>query len=142
MNKKAIDSEITKTASKYIECSRCLSLMKVDENADSGLCWRCTMAQIPFVEKKPTKTNRPRGWIKMRLFVDQDGTVYERGVENEALKGTYPKTDVKKIKAQQKKKKDEKEKEKKRKLKKEQDEINKRNKNLTDSGYAKKKRKK
>jgi len=78
----------------------------------------------------------------MRLFVDQDGTVYERGVENEALKGKYPKTDVKKIKAQQKKKKDEKEKEKKRKLKKEQDEINKRNKNLTDSGYAKKKRKK
>ena len=35
---------------------------------------------------------RPRGWRLMNQFVDQDGTVYLKGVEHPELKGTLPPT--------------------------------------------------
>ena len=76
----------------------------------------------------------------MGKFVEKDGNVYEKGINNEKLKGTLPPTDVKAIRKQQAKQKMKKEKEKKAKIKKEELEILKRNKDLTESGYAKKKR--
>lgn len=76
----------------------------------------------------------------MSVFVDKDGTVYERGKANEELKGTLPPTDVKKIKREQAKRKKERDKKKKERKAKEKKEIAKRNKHLTDSGYAKKRK--
>jgi hypothetical protein len=38
------------------------------------------------------KSDRPRGWKFMKEFVMADGTVYHKGVEQPALKGTLPVT--------------------------------------------------
>ena len=45
---------------------------------------------------KPTyvPTGRPAGWHFMSEFVDKDGTVFHKGVEQPKLKGTLPPTKV------------------------------------------------
>ena len=40
------------------------------------------------------KTGRPSGWHWMSEFVDKDGTVFHKGVEQPKLKGTLPPTKV------------------------------------------------
>ena len=64
---------------------RCLSLMSEQE--------RNTL----FGKGKSGKTVRPRGWKWMKEFVDADGTVYQKGVEQPELKGKRTITDVKAI---------------------------------------------
>ena len=44
-------------------------------------------------QAKP-KTGRPSGWHWMSEFVDKDGTVFHKGVEQPKLKGTLPPTKV------------------------------------------------
>ena len=48
-------------------------------------------------QSKPTrvKTGRPSGWHFMNEFVDKDGNVFHKGVEQPKLKGTRPITVVK-----------------------------------------------
>ncbi len=41
------------------------------------------------------RTGRPSGWHFMKEFVDKDGTVFHKGVEQPDLKGTLPATVVK-----------------------------------------------
>lgn len=128
---------IKKQSTKIIECRKCFRLMKVSEEAKSGLCWRCLQSLTIFPEEivpVQRKTTRLRGWKMMKLFVDKDGTVYEKGIENPKLKGKYEPTDVRAILKERAKTKKEKRKH-------EEKEIANRNKHLTDSGYAKKKRK-
>ena len=48
------------------------------------------------------KTGRPAGWHFMNEFVDKDGNVFHKGVEQPKLKGTLPPT---KVKPQKKRKK-------------------------------------
>ena len=43
-------------------------------------------------------TGRPSGWHFMNEFVDKDGNVFHKGVEQPKLKGTLPPTKVKKPK--------------------------------------------
>ena len=43
-------------------------------------------------------TGRPRGWRWMKEFVDKEGNVYHKGVEQPKLKGKRPVTDVVAIK--------------------------------------------
>tara|TARA_Y100000033_G_C2703745_1_gene89876 strand:+ start:143 stop:580 length:438 start_codon:yes stop_codon:yes gene_type:complete len=43
-------------------------------------------------------TGRPAGWHWMAEFVDKDGNVFHKGVEQPKLKGTLPPTKVKKPK--------------------------------------------
>tara|TARA_A100001391_G_scaffold125352_1_gene85525 strand:+ start:3174 stop:3608 length:435 start_codon:yes stop_codon:yes gene_type:complete len=45
-------------------------------------------------QAKP-KTGRPAGWHWMAEFVDKDGNVFHKGVEQPKLKGTLPPTKVK-----------------------------------------------
>ena len=49
---------------------------------------------------KPTykPTGRPAGWHFMAEFVDKDGNVFHKGVEQPKLKGTLPPTKVKPVK--------------------------------------------
>jgi len=47
---------------------------------------------------KPKKSGRPAGWHFMSEFVDKDGTVFHKGVEQPKLKGTLKPTKVKKKK--------------------------------------------
>jgi hypothetical protein len=48
------------------------------------------------------KTGRPAGWHWMAEFVDKDGNVFHKGVEQPKLKGTLPPTKVKKPKKKMK----------------------------------------
>ena len=47
-------------------------------------------------------TGRPAGWHWMAEFVDKDGNVFHKGVEQPKLKGTLPPTKVKKPKKKMK----------------------------------------
>ena len=49
-----------------------------------------------------TPTGRPAGWHFMNEFVDKDGNVFHKGVEQPELKGTLPSTKVKKSKVKNK----------------------------------------
>ena len=58
---------------------------------------RALMARVDkmFPEKPKKKKRewpRPAGWHWMKEFVDKDGTVYHKGVEQPDLKGTRPVT--------------------------------------------------
>ena len=44
------------------------------------------------------KTGRPAGWHFMNEFVDKDGNVFHKGVEQPKLKGTLPPTKLKPVK--------------------------------------------
>jgi|TARA_R100000353_G_scaffold9055_1_gene10432 hypothetical protein len=51
-----------------------------------------------FPESEPKskpRTGRPSGWHFMKEFVDKDGNVFHKGVEQPKLKGTLPPTKVK-----------------------------------------------
>ena len=56
------------------------------------------------VANKPSykPTGRPAGWHFMAEFVDKDGNVFHKGVEQPKLKGTLPPTKVKKPKKKMK----------------------------------------
>lgn len=82
--------------SKYFKGIRCYEEVLIDENSQSGLCWRCTaMMTPPPEEKKPT--GYPRGWKFMAEFVDKDGNVYHKGEIQDNLFGTLPPTIVKEL---------------------------------------------
>ena len=52
------------------------------------------MVGIPKEKSRPQPSGRPAGWHFMGEFVDKDGTVYHRGVEQPKLKGTLKPTKV------------------------------------------------
>tara|TARA_Y100000004_G_scaffold7653_1_gene8561 strand:- start:455 stop:898 length:444 start_codon:yes stop_codon:yes gene_type:complete len=55
--------------------------------------------QFPDTSKPAYKpTGRPAGWHFMNEFVDGDGNVFYKGVEQPDLKGTLPPTKVKPVK--------------------------------------------
>ena len=66
---------------------KCLSLMSDTER--DRLFGKGTSAK---------STGRPRGWRWMKEFVDKEGNVYHKGVEQPKLKGKRPITDVEAIK--------------------------------------------
>ena len=55
--------------------------------------------KFPDTNKPAYKpTGRPSGWHFMNEFVDKDGNVFHKGVEQPKLKGTLPPTKVKPVK--------------------------------------------
>lgn len=77
----------------HMECRRCGQMTPCSPNATSVLCSECVRElyekDFPF---KPNlgyvPTGRPRGWAFMKEYVDKDGNVYHRGIEQPKLKGT------------------------------------------------------
>ena len=72
----------------------------VSTEATSVIGSRAVMARIhkmfPEQDKPSYKpTGRPAGWHWMAEFVDKDGNVFHKGVEQLKLKGTLPPTKVK-----------------------------------------------
>jgi hypothetical protein len=68
----------------------------VSSEATSVLCSRCSQALVPFEEKFKKKSDKPRGWAFMKVYVHKDGTVYHKGKEQPELKGTLPPTKIEK----------------------------------------------
>lgn len=92
--------------SKYFTGKLCNNVINVSETAEKALCWACLVRSMG----NPTPVNNvkrnigfPRGWKFMTEFVDKDGNVYHKGIEQVELKNTLPPTKV--IKKQKPKKK-------------------------------------
>ena len=82
----------------YMDCKITGEPVKnVSTDAKSVIGSRALMAKVDkmFPEKAKKKKNpwpRPAGWHWMNEFVDKDGTVYHKGVEQPNLKMTRPVT--------------------------------------------------
>ena len=68
----------------------------VSTEAKSVIGSRAVMGMVGMPKEKPKKvsTGRPAGWHFMNEFVDKDGTVFHKGVEQPKLKGTLKPTKV------------------------------------------------
>jgi hypothetical protein len=75
---------------------RCNTWSEVGKDAVAVLCYKCTALNVggPELSQKYVSKGRPRGWQFMSVFVDSEGNVYHKGVEQPELKGTLPLTDT------------------------------------------------
>jgi hypothetical protein len=89
---------------KKVHCSKCGSDMRISFDSVEGVCWRCVCVMTPpdlSLLKQPSQiipSGKPRGWQKMKLFVDKSGDCYIKGILQPALKDSLPET-VKKEKS-------------------------------------------
>ena len=91
---------------RYMECKSCGAFELVGEDTTAVTCNECVMEMCGPPEIKINKNSgRPSGWHFMKEFVDKDGNVYFKGVEQPKLKGTLPPTELKKKKRLTKKEK-------------------------------------
>ena len=109
--KSQADFDISQPNFKMLAC-KCGRKEKVDNNAKKVQCSYCTALLIPapaIKEKgKYVPTGKPIGWHWMKEFVDKDGNVFHKGVEQPKLKGTLPITIIETKPKKKRKTKDEK----------------------------------
>ena len=85
---------------RHMECKVCGVMTKCGEEATAVTCSICVSESLnaqfggPDVTLKKS-TGRPRGWKWMAVYVDKDGTVYHKGVEQPDLKGTLEPSKIK-----------------------------------------------
>ena len=95
----------------YMQCKSCNDYVSnVSEDAIAVTCGTCNAIKIawPKSAKEKVSSGRPSGWHFMNEFVDKDGNVFHKGVEQPKLKGTLPPTKVKPPKKRKKLSADEK----------------------------------
>ena len=82
---------------KLLDCHKCGRWVEVDTQAHKVTCAYCVQLAVGFPDDEPKKVSsgRPAGWHFMNEFVDKDGTVFHKGVEQPNLKGTLKPTKVK-----------------------------------------------
>jgi hypothetical protein len=87
---------------KALECQKCSRVVEnVGELTVKVRCSYCTLQLVGFPEDSTStykSTGRPAGWHWMNEFVDKDGNVFHKGVEQPKLKGTLEPTVVKRKK--------------------------------------------
>lgn len=99
--KKATENERNKILSnkktKYqdLPCKTC-GKMQYDVPGDvvAITCWLCVAKDVGFPEPPKPKSTKPKGWHFRKVFVDEDGTVFHKGVEQPELFNTLPPTKV------------------------------------------------
>jgi hypothetical protein len=76
---------------------RCDRYSIVSGDTTSILCYKCTMKTVPKpkINKGYVSSGRPRGWQFMKEFVDKEGNVFHKGVEQPKLKGKLQPTVIK-----------------------------------------------
>jgi hypothetical protein len=81
---------------KYWQGQICNEWSAVGERTTASLCWKCTMSlcAAPEVGSGYKSSGKPRGWQFMKEFVDEQGNVYHKGIEQPSLKGTLPTTTI------------------------------------------------
>ena len=84
----------------YMECKVCGVMEPVNKTTTAVTCHQCVNEsynkQFPFEPKVGYKpTGKPRGWAFMKEYVDKDGNVYHKGIEQPKLKGTLKPTVIK-----------------------------------------------
>ena len=103
-----VDGRTLRSKSSFVTltCSNkgCTREVQVDNEVVSVICWECVQKKVGIDPKylqqqkkvvKKTPEGFPRGWHLYAKFVHEDGRVFEKGVENETLKGSLPPTEVK-----------------------------------------------
>ena len=85
---------------RYMECRECGKMDHAGTDASAITCWRCVnkMVDPPEIKAMAKRSGKPAGWHFMKEFVDKDGKVYHRGIEQPKLKGTLPPTKIQKKK--------------------------------------------
>ena len=82
-----------------LRCLKCqqVAIDRVSSTAHTYICSNCVTRMIPCEADKPKRVSsgRPSGWHFMKEFVDKDGKVFHKGVEQPKLKGTLPPTKIK-----------------------------------------------
>ena len=82
-----------------LRCLKCqmVATDRVSSTAHTYICSNCVTRMIPCEADKPKRVSsgRPSGWHFMKEFVDKDGKVFHKGVEQPKLFGTLPATKVK-----------------------------------------------
>jgi len=85
----------SKPGGKYWKGHFCDTWSAVSNECTSILCYQCVLRSVeaPVIRGIGTpKSDKPKGWKFMKVFVAQDGTVYHKGEEQPSLKGTLPVT--------------------------------------------------
>lgn len=79
---------------KSIPCDGCGDIVdKVDIDSIGVTCGLCVQKMVPYdAPVKRAGPRRPQGWHFRKEFVDTDGNVFHRGVEQTELKGTLDPT--------------------------------------------------
>ena len=86
-----------------IPCTDCNTEIEVDLSVASILCGNCTMVKMiklyglpkGCAPKKKSDTVKPPGWHFYKEFLDKNGNVYHKGVEQPELFGTLKSTVIK-----------------------------------------------
>jgi len=75
----------------------CGEWTEVSLHTTATLCNKCVnkVTEPPTITPRYKPTGRPKGWQWMNEFVDTEGVVYHKGVEQASLKGTLPVTLIK-----------------------------------------------
>jgi hypothetical protein len=81
---------------KYWKGTICNEWSEVGNVTSAVLCTSCTskLAGAPEVRSGYISKGRPRGWQFMVEFVDADGNVFHKGIEQPKLKGTRAVTKI------------------------------------------------
>ena len=97
MVKKMEYNSYTEGSKIYMACMTCGTYERVVIETTSVRCWKCILHITGFPEEpnRYVPTGRPPGWHFMNEFVDTDGSVFHKGVEQPKLKGTLKPTKVK-----------------------------------------------
>ncbi len=80
---------------RYMECKECGTYSVCGEEATAVTCSDCVqgMVEPPIITQRRSKEDmKPRGWHFMKEYIDKQGNVFYRGVEQPKLKGTLPET--------------------------------------------------
>jgi len=90
-------NENSETLYKFMECKICGAFEKVCEETEAVTCYECVieMSDPPEIKTRGN-TGKVSGWHFMKEFVDKNGNVYHKGVEQPKLKGTLTPTVIKK----------------------------------------------
>ena len=76
---------------------RCNEWSEVGVGASAVLCYKCVNKTVgpPEVRGGYKSSGRLRGWQFMKEFVDKEGNVFHKGIEQPKLKGTLQPTEAK-----------------------------------------------
>lgn len=79
---------------RYMECKKCGAYSTCGDDATAVTCNICAMEGVepPVLKQKNKGAKRPKGWHFMAEYVDADGNVYHKGVEQPDLYGTLETT--------------------------------------------------
>jgi hypothetical protein len=96
---------------KHWKGKECNIYSLVGDKAVAVLCWKCSQSycEQPVIRSAQNNSGNPKGWKFMKEYVDANGNVFHKGVEQPALKGTLKPTVIEPKQEKQKLTKQEKE---------------------------------